>query len=435
MNPLTEVIMQHDHVHTSLLRGRSRAFRFVHAIALCALTMCGVIGACTSDGPAGPCANGFVNAEGICEGKCTPDKCLDHNTCVNNRCVLMCDAHSDCLEDGTQNCLPAIEDDTKSAIMTCQPNGQTSGVGVPCANGDECAQLFSCRTTGERCDPMQCGGAADACTLDAEACYAKANCRIGKCPDGSACTVFSCSPQDCTAELTCVTKGTGDADAYCTKNDCADDADCPGGFYCGVKHESFELCGSSPKKGNNAFCGEAPLGSMCIDPTSLGQGNTMFEGSLCILRKACILRKDCDPCTTDLDCSDLANHCVTMSGESQKRCARECVTAQDCADGYNCSALDENDQSKGRVCKHKFGACVGTGKFCEPCVNDLDCGPVTGTSACYEYNGGQRGCFTPCETNADCPPSPSGNAGVCYLDKPDSLFYKHCVPEGNNRCW
>jgi hypothetical protein len=308
-------------------------------------------------------------------------------------------------------------------------------VGVNCPFGNECPSLFSCRTTGEHCDPNQCGGQPETCKLDVDACYARTNCTYGKCPDGTACTVSSCSAQDCTADLRCISQGAGDADAYCTKNDCADDADCPGGFYCGVTRDPHELCNSTPKKGNNAACGRVPANTPCIDPATLGQGNTMFEGPVCIMRKACLARKDCDPCTTDLDCAGITNHCVTMDNETQKRCARECATSADCGDQAICVAVDPNDVNSSRVCKHKFGACVGAGKFCEPCLNDTDCGPVTGTGACYEYDGGQRGCFTPCETSADCPPSPSKIVGVCNLDDPNALLYKHCVPEGTNRCW
>lgn len=426
--------MQHDQVHRSSHNARPKALRFTGVVAFVALAMLGAMGACTPDEPSAACVGGYVNDDGVCEGKCSPSKCLAGNTCVNNRCVLVCDVHSDCLEDGSQNCMPAVEDDTNAAIMTCQPNGVTYGVGLKCPFGNECPNVFSCRTTGERCDPNQCGGQPETCKLDADACYARANCTYGKCPDGSACTVFSCGAQDCTAELVCISKGTGDADAYCTKNDCTDDADCPGGFYCGVTRDPHELCNSTPQKGDNAFCGQVPANTACVDPAALGQGNTMFEGQLCILRKACLARKDCDPCTTDLDCAGVANHCVTMDKESQKRCARECATSADCGDAAICVAIDPNDVNSNRVCKHKFGACVGAGKFCEPCLNDTDCGPVTGTSACYEYDGGQRGCFTPCETNADCPPAPSKNTGVC-LDDPTALLYKHCVPEGNNRCW
>lgn len=426
--------MEHDQVDRSSHQTRPRAFRIFSAFVFITLFMFGAIGACAPE-VVGTCIAGYINADGVCEGKCDPSKCVAGNTCVNNRCVLVCDSQSDCFDDGTQICAPAIEDKTNAAINTCQPSGSSYGVGFSCPFGNECANAISCRTTGEKCDLAQCDGQPDTCQIDTEACYARANCNIGKCPDGKPCMFFSCALQDCTAELVCASNGVGDTEAYCTKNDCNDDADCPGGFYCGLTHDPHELCNSSPTKGNNDFCGRVPANTPCIDPGSLGQGNTMVEGQLCILRKACIRRKDCDPCTTDLDCADVANHCVTMPKESQKRCARECLTSSDCGDEYACVALDPNDMNSTLVCKHKFGACIGSGKFCDPCRNDADCGPVTGTSACYEYDGGQRGCSTPCETNADCPLSPSNIAGVCYLDDPTGPLYKHCILEGTSRCW
>ena len=433
-SPKVEVTMQYAHV-TSSRHARPGALRFVFAISLVAFATLSGLSACESEPPPAQCVGGIISAEGVCEGKCDPDKCLPGNTCVGNRCVLKCDSHNDCLEDGTQNCAPAVEDKTNDAgthdeIMTCQLNGVAAGVGLECPFGDECDSLFSCKTTGEKCDPNQCGGAADTCKLDTEACYARANCNIGKCPDESACTVFSCSPQECTAELRCISKGEGDADAYCTRNDCEDDAGCPGGFYCGVARDPHELCDSSPEKGNNGFCGQVPTGTACIDASTFGQGNTLFEGQLCLLRKTCLLRTDCAPCSTDMDCLGIANRCVTMPGEAQKRCARQCITSKECpGDAYACTAIDSADPSKGRVCKHKFGACTGTGKFCEPCQNDTECG----TGACYGFDGEQRGCFSACETNADCPTTPGGAPGVCLLD-PNSLFNKHCVPDGA-RCY
>jgi hypothetical protein len=434
--PRAEVIMQHDQNISSSLHARPGALRFFTAISLLAFTMIGAIGACTpEEQPPAQCVGGIINADGVCEGKCTPDKCLPGNTCVGNRCVLVCDSHTDCLEDGTQDCAPAVEDDTNAAIMTCQSNGIASGVGIKCPFVDECASLFSCKTTGERCDLSQCGGAADACKIDTEACYAQANCNIGKCPDGSACTVFSCSPQECTAELTCISNGDGDAAAYCTKNDCADDSDCPGGYYCGVTHDPRALCDSNPPKGNNGFCGKVSINTPCVPESDLGNGNTLFEGQLCLLRKTCLVRTDCAPCTTDLDCTGIANRCVSMPGESQKRCARDCLTLKECpGDAYACTAIDEANPDAGRVCRHKFGACTGTGKFCEPCQNDTECGPLTGTGACYEFDGEQRVCFSACNSNADCPTAPSGAPGVCLLDDPASVFYKHCVPDGA-RCY
>ncbi len=427
--------MQHDSVIDSSRSARPRVLRIFSALALLSFTMLGGIGACEDpQPPPEQCVGGVINKDGVCEGKCTKDKCLAGNTCVDNRCVLVCDSHIDCLEDGTQNCAPAVEDDTSAAIMTCQPNGVTAGVGSKCPFGTECDALYACKTTGEKCDPAQCGGAVDQCKPDAEACYAKANCNIGKCPDGSACTVFSCAATDCTADLRCITKGDGDTAAYCTKSDCEEDADCPGGFYCGIARDPHELCGSMPKKGNNGFCGRVDATEACIDGATIGQGNTLVEGQLCLLRKTCLQRKDCAPCNTDMDCTGLANRCVTMPNETQKRCARDCITSKECpGDAYSCELIDDTKPDLGRACKHKSGACTGAGKFCDPCQNDTECGPLTGTGACYEFDGEQRGCFTACQTDADCPTTPGGAPGTCLLD-PMSLFDKHCVPNGA-RCY
>jgi hypothetical protein len=425
--------MQHDHVVSSSRHTRPGALRFLSAISLLAFTMLGGLGACEPE-VAPFCVGGFVTAEGVCEGKCDPSKCVAGNKCVGNRCVLECDSHSDCFcdpltecfDDVPKNCAPAVEDDTGSAIMTCQPNDKNWGIGVKCPFEDECAGLFSCSTTGEHCNPTQCGGAADACKLDQEACYAKANCNTGKCPDGSACVVFSCTTQECTANLACITKGEGDADAYCTKNDCQADADCPGGYYCGVTRDPRELCNSMPQKGNNNLCGKVSINTPCVPASDLGNGNTLFEGQGCILRKTCLKRNECTACDTDLDCADgIANHCITMPNEAKKRCARECGSNADCGSDFACQ-----DVGGINMCVHKFGACAGSGNFCEPCVDDTDCGPLTGTSVCFTHNDGQRGCGdisfpTMCTTDADCPKSPSGLNAYCVND-PSSTLYQRC---------
>src|SRR4051812_49412365 len=65
----------------------------------------------------GDCVGGVV-INGKCEAKCTPDKCLEMNTCVNNGCALKCTSHLDC-NAGTQDCLPGKEDDTGTDVMVC----------------------------------------------------------------------------------------------------------------------------------------------------------------------------------------------------------------------------------------------------------------------------------------------------------------------------
>jgi len=431
--PKVEVSMLHDHVSSSTRHSWPKTLRFVSALSLLALTMLGGLGACGSDPPPF-CVGGIVAADGRCEGICDPTKCLEGNICVDNRCVLECATHADCLEDGTQNCSAATEDGTSRATMTCQPNGKNWGIGTKCPFGDECATVFSCSTTGAYCDPthlaqlaQQCGGDGSKCVRDAATCYAQTNCTIGKCPDGNACTVMPCQAAECTANLSCVTKGDADADAYCSKNDCQADADCPGGYYCGVTRDPRELCDSMPPKGNSNFCGKVSINTPCVPTSDLGNGNTLFEGQGCILQKTCLKRNECAPCEADIDCSQgIANHCITMPMEAQKRCAKACNVDADCGRDFAC----QDSVSAGKVCVHRFGACEGTGKFCEPCLDDTDCGPITGTSVCFTHNDGQRGCGdisfpTKCVTSADCPKSPSGEPAFC-VDDPGSDIYQRC---------
>src|SRR6185369_11981044 len=97
----------------------------------------------------------------------------------------------------------------------------------------------------------------------------------GACPDKTACVVPACSEAEC-LPLTCKTNGVGDARAYCTKLDCADDSQCPGGYYCGITRDPHTICGLMPEKGNNTVCGKTA--EACVDPATFGMGNTYFEG-------------------------------------------------------------------------------------------------------------------------------------------------------------
>lgn len=456
-------MMQHP---TSLTKNAAKprrlreasVLRVVAALGLLMFSATGLSFACGGDAdetkPPGPqltpeeeCAEvDGVWLNGICEGKCTPDKCVTENTCVANRCVLKCDSHRDCYPDGSQDCAPATEDDTNAAILTCQPNSVPRGMGYECPNIDECAGLGTC-PSGKGCERFHCNWQPDTCTRDAVACGDDQNCTIGKCAaDGTPCTVQPCLANECSA-LSCITTGAGDADAYCTRHDCQADTDCAGGFYCGITRDPHELCNSDPQKGDSNFCGMTS--EACINKSALGQGNTLFEGSLCILRKTCLKRGQCAPCATDLDCSQLPNQtCKQIGGEG--RCARACSASSDCDPDYEC--LEGS-------CIPRFGACKGTGKFCEPCQSDEDCGTAGSRTACIEGSGGQRACFnfdqfaTPCDpakgcvecmTDADCPLSPSGKHGECFDEGegygPGDSVYRRCylpydAPDNKFGCW
>lgn len=333
----------------------------------------------TTTGTGGdPCVGGLL-VDGVCIAKCSPDKCLAENTCVNNTCELLCDTHADCALDGSQDCADAVEDDTGAPIKTCQPNEKGAGVGLKCPFGVECGDptiynLHAC-TDGTKCDPAASDCAAGACQA-----------------------------------LACTGQGEADADAYCTTVDCESDDDCIGGYYC----ELMRVCDpDNPRE-------------PCLDSDAFGDsGAGNLPGPAGGLRKMCIKRPACAPCETDLDCSQFpGQRCADQAGT--KVCAQTCLSDNDCFPGYACDATG--------VCLHKFGACKGTGNYCEPCTNDLDCGPADGTSACATWDNG-RGCFDyslpdTCTTDSDCPTSPSGKHGTC-LDEALGVgagdpAYHHC---------
>lgn len=398
----------------------------------------------TPGGPGGgqdECVDGVI-VDGVCEGKCDPTKCVEGNTCVGNRCVLKCDAHRDCYHDGGQDCAPAKEDDTNADILVCQANGMPVGMGVACPFGGECAGFYRC-ADDTACFGWQCGGDPAACVTDTAACNGDPSCRIGKCAaDGAACRV-GCQTE-CTQWLQCETFGEGDADAYCTARDCASDDDCVGGFFCGVIRTPYSICGTS--KGDNNFCGLTS--EACKTP---GQdGTSLFEGSLCMLRKSCLKRLEDMPCQTDLDCSQKPGlRCADVAGE--KRCARTCGLDNDCQKDKQCLPL-QGDTSGALVCVPRFGAWKGTGAFCDPCIDDTECGDATTSRACSELSSGMRACFDQafpdaCTTDADCPTSKSGKHGVC-LDESwgvssGSTVYHRCylpindpnTSDGKVTCW
>lgn len=375
--------------------------------------------------PPEPCAGGvFVND--VCEGKCKPELCLEGNTCVGNRCVLKCDSHRDCFP-GTQDCVPATEDDTKAEILVCSSNGKAVGIGDSCPFPGQCDLVASC-PDGSSCNLGQCGGKLETCLPDPQFCGKDEPCTLGLCPDGSYCDIPTCALSECTP-LTCVTSGEGDANAYCTRPDCQSDADCPGGYECGVVRDPHEICNSDPKKGNGGLCGET--NEPCVDPSSFGMKNSYFEGPLCLMRKVCLKRTQCAPCETDLDCSLVdAQRCVTI--DDGKHCARVCNSDVDCERDYQCDAA-------AGACVPRFGRCKGEGKLCEPCRNDTDCGGADTSRLCFRASlSGQLGCVDlsiPCRADAECPKAPNGETGTCTSNGTTDGECIFPIIDGSVRCW
>jgi len=226
---------------------------------------------------------------------------------------------------------------------------------------------------------------------------------------------------ECPEGLLCVPKRKGDADAYCAQPDCITDDDCSPGFYCGVIRDPRRISGTD--KGNNVFCGTTSEDD--VDPADLSEDGPLFEGPLCIMRRVCLVRSECTPCETSLDCSYSGTRCVDVGGE--KRCLAGCDRPGDCALDKEC-----NDG----LCVPRFGRCTGDGEtFCEPCVDDLDCGDASNQWACEEVQIGQWACLDygfVCSSNDEClgdrrcwwPEGDQGLDPICHPPvDPDTQFF------------
>jgi hypothetical protein len=322
---------------------------------------------CKSTPPAPPfCPGGLVttvNGKQSCAALCEPSKCQNPgNVCVDNQCALQCTSHLDC--SAGQSCLPAKEDGSGAAITTCQSNGK-GAIGTKCPFGNECAMLKTCG--------------------DGTPCPATGNCTVGTCQ-----------------ALTCLTRGSGDADAYCTLDDCRTGADCPSGFACDAVSDPHQICGQPAPSAN--LCGTTK--DPCVDPTkNAANGTTYAAGQFCTQRNQCRILAQCDACTSDVDCSLVPGRHCTMGN-----CADDCATDADCVNGFECTSGE---------CVPRSGSCApataGAGAFCDGCRDEADCG--TGLLCDVLAPGGQRVCINlnakSCTADTDCPKGPSGLYAIC----------------------
>jgi hypothetical protein len=345
-----------------------------------------------------------VEVEGgtVCEGKCDPESCVTNNTCVGNRCVLVCTSHADCFSklDGdsfTQGCYP-VQADSASGLN----DGETVFACVPSTKIED---------AGRACQ-------------DAEACAA-----FSACPDGTPCAAGGCPVEHC-KPLACQEQGD---ESFCTTVDCGSDADCAPGFACGVVESPNKICGTT--KGQ-----EEP----CVDPANnAATGATYVEGPRSLLRSACVKRELCSPCSSNVDCADVEMTCVGVGDGTF--CAKTCAGDVDCPADFRCS--------EEALCVPRSGVCQppANDNFCFNCIDDLDCGPggPDSTIGCLELHDGQRGCFDfsfpdACTTDEDCPTAPSGRHGEC-LDEDDGIpdtdpLYKKCFAPFDStvldfQCW
>lgn len=383
------------------------------ALAIASMGGCGDSGVDGSDGPDPVECEGGVVVDGKCEGKCTPDKCLEGNVCVGNRCALQCDAHTDCNVPAVGGVLQGCEP-TKADSETGLNDGQSVSV---CAALNLAPKMLRGCPIGNECDDPD-------------------DPNDWACPDGSPCTEGTggetCGAEQC-RPLICRTAGEGDADAYCVATDCTEDAHCGPGMYCSLGRWPNIICGSDPEKGT-----EEP----CIDPADFAKdGATYQEGPVSLLRNVCKKREPCAPCSSTADCS-LRGDMDCVAFNDQRVCAKTCGSDDDCQNDSYCT---------GGFCIPRTDTCKPPTEdnFCYSCLDDLDCGNAGNSVACVETAVGQRACLdtsfsTACESDSDCPESPSGQRGEC-LDEgeqvaPGTDIYHRCYlpfwpAAGSFECW
>ena len=260
-------------------------------------------------------------------------------------------------------------------------------------------------------------------------CRGVADCQVARCTnDLSPCSLTEQCPAEQCQPFTCNTTGDDkhpDADAYCT-HDCTKDEDCPGGYWCGVYRDPRKVCNTD--KGGQGLCADNESPDPCVDPKTAPPGTSFFEGAECLERRVCLKRTQCAPCTTDLDCTQVdGQKCANTSDGTV--CARLCNKDSDCEPDALC------DTSQGGVAKDgtpsagscipRFGKCKGTGKFCEACRNDEDCGS---TAMCYRPSLSlETGCMSfpleSCVSDTDCPLAPNMKHGHCGTSDQGSLYH------------
>jgi hypothetical protein len=331
--------------------------------------------------------------EEFCEEKCTPENCVEGNTCVNNRCRLMCEAQTDCFgpnAETPQACIPTVTDSKTGlldgpVINICAPTPKAPKIGVTCTGDESCAAFLAC-------------------------------------PDGTDCAAGGCAPEAC-RPLAC--RSTGE-DAYCTLFDCQADSDCAPGMFCRAVRVDGTLTGCTLPLGNTGKKGTGEPEIKCPELAAYNaqNGTSYQEGPESLLRNVCVKREGCAPCESTADCS-LVEGAVCRSIGGANHCAKPCPEGDECSSDFACTE---------GFCVPRSGTCTPPqgAAFCHSCSFDSDCGPAGSSWACTTI-GDTTACRDlsfpdACTVDEDCPTSPSGAHGECLDEEvgPSSPQYQRC---------
>jgi len=240
---------------------------------------------------------------------------------------------------------------------------------------------------------------------------------------------------DASHNFFCVGAGTDDVDAYCT-TDCTDDSSCAPGYACTqlIRNPCQSVCGL---KGNTRD-------RQCIPSDQISQQDGDAKPYQCgnrgVTRNVCRPRKFCSPCQNDGDCMAVSNQVCAKDEKSEtKICTQLCdLKHPSCPWGSaaKCGIWDTDLNQP--TCEHRSGSCIGTGKSCEPCLKDADCGAkgacnassFTGERWCVDFSVscscGDKADANGLCTGGGCPKTPGGLPMLCADATPDTPDSGYC---------
>lgn len=399
--------------------------------------------------------------DGSCQAKCDDSLCVTGDVCVDNACRPACKSSGDC--DTGQRCLALVSDSGKHGSYCVGPSSSASAgpkTGGACKSSSDCAESTGVRCVGGTCtftceshddcvvckSPGHCASAGS-CTGTAKDAEGNAvrTCETDSFPRGPGQFGSHCpngpASSDCDTanDFTCVGSA-GDADAYCTKNFCGADADCPPGFFCETVETTAAPCAD--------VCQFPGVGSgKCIASTDIGTGKRYQCGALSLLTTECRHREFCTPCDKDSDCLGVRNQVCAKDASGAKICTILCDDSfNSCPWGSAATCQTTDDALGAATCSHRFGSCHGTGKSCEPCVDERDCPsgycaaePFTNERFCVDLSatcacsGGAASC-----TGGGCPltPPPANEPMTCIDGSALSGANGRCIGAASSSgCW
>ena len=343
-------------------------------------------------------------------------------------------SNSECLRD---DCLTSSPE---GSVAGGQSSAGTSGslpVNKKCSASSECATSqgqacvsgtcrlacgshFDCRGFGECVSAVSAEGTAGHfCELGRTQ---KPGQFYTRCAAGTEC--------DADNDFFCVGAGVEDLEAYCT-TDCTDDSTCAPGYACTplIRPPCQDICNLPG----------TPRDRQCVPNDQIGVGKPYQCGGRGVVRNACLPRKFCSPCQSDDDCLAMTNQVCAKDESGAKICTQLCdLQHPSCPWGSaaTCGVWDKDLNLA--TCQHRFGQCAGSGKSCEPCLTDSDCGSQ-GACVVSSFTG-ERWCVDArvscsCGDAADsnglctgggCPLTPGGLSMFCVDATPSSANSGYC---------